>query len=169
MYSEHKCWEYFRFRKADIPILLHELQFPVGVDGMVHVDNDPADNQRRVVYSFQPMEVLCTFLWRMAYPGTWDRSLEVLGGRSATSYKYAFRFVMDHIYDNFRHCITDISRWNGNCETWAQAIHDAGAPAPRCIGFIDGTFRPSAHMRRRWPSGWHLYVDGCGVCDGKFL
>ena len=27
-------------------------------------------------------------------------------------------------------------------QDWADAIHDAGAPAPRCIGFIDGTFRP---------------------------
>jgi len=142
MYSEHKCWEYFRFRKADMPVLLHELQFPMTAGGMVRVASQSSPGKRVVSYLFEPMEALCAFLWRMAYPGTWDRSLEVLGGRGSTAYKYAFSFVLEHIYDQFKHCITDISRWTGNCAEWAAAIHDAGAPAPRCIGFIDGTFRP---------------------------
>uniref|UniRef100_A0A6U7DUP4 DDE Tnp4 domain-containing protein n=1 Tax=Haptolina brevifila TaxID=156173 RepID=A0A6U7DUP4_9EUKA len=33
-------------------------------------------------------------------------------------------------------------------QEWADAIHDAGAPAPRCIGFIDGTFRPHTRPGR---------------------
>ena len=141
MFSEPSCWEYFRFRKEDMPDLLNELQFPV-VAGMVRVVNRPGPGQRLVSYSFHPMELLCTFLWRMAYPGTWDRSIQILGGRSASAYKYAFYYALNHIYRNFKHCINDISRWEGNCAEWAAAIRDQGAPAPRCIGFIDGTFRP---------------------------
>ena len=51
-------------------------------DGMVHVGGQAG--ARLISYRFLPMEALCTFLWRMAYQGTWDRSLEVLGGRCAT-------------------------------------------------------------------------------------
>lgn len=32
--------------------------------------------------------------------------------------------------------------------TWAGAIHNAGAPAPRCIGFLDGTLRPCSRPVR---------------------
>ena len=148
MYSEQKCWEYFRFRKEDMPLLLNELQFPVTAGGMVRVSSQPRPGRRTVSYIFQPMEALCTFLWRMSYHGTWDRSLEILGGRGPTAYKYAFNFVMNHLYDNFAACINDITRWEGNCDEWADAIHNAGAPAPRCIGFIDGTFRPCARPSR---------------------
>ena len=105
MYSEPKCWKYFRFRKEDLPDVLRELQFPTTVGGMVRVTNQPAAGERIVSYIFQPMELLCTFLWRMAYPGTWDRSLATLGGRGATAYKYAFYFALNHIHDNYKHCI----------------------------------------------------------------
>ena len=44
------------------------------------------------------------------------------------------------LHDN-RHCINDIRRWQGNAQTWADAIRNAGSPFPICIGFIDGTIR----------------------------
>lgn len=96
------------------------------------------------------MELLCVLLCRMAYPSTWDRIVYVMGGASSTRYKNGFYFILHHIYNNFKHCIDDITRWSGNCATWASAIHDTvGAPAPRCIGFIDGTIRACARPSRR--------------------
>ena len=130
---------YFRFRKEDMPDLLHELHFPLAPDGMVKVYGG---------YSFSPMELLCTFLCRMGYPSTWDRLLPILGGASPSRYKGGFYFALDHIYTQFKHCIDDITRWAGYADEWADAIHEAGAPAPRCIGFIDGTFRPCARPSR---------------------
>ena len=163
MFSEHACWEYFRFRKEDMPGLLNELGFPTNAAGMVRVMNQPGHGQRAVSYSFQPIELLCTFLWRMAYPGTWDRSIGTLGGRSATAYKYAFYYALNHIYDNFARCINDINRWAGNCADWAAAIHAAGAPAPRCIGFIDGTFRPCCRPIRDQRQVYSGYYKGHGL------
>ena len=52
MFSEPQCWDYFRFRKADMPTLLHELQFPITPGGMVRVHNNPGRGQRLVSFSY---------------------------------------------------------------------------------------------------------------------
>ena len=122
MYSEEKAYEYFRFRKEDIPVLLTALRIPTAVCGRVKVGNR---------YKFAPMEMLCTFLWRMSYPGTWARALIVLGGRCESAYKQAFYWMLQYLYRNYKRCVDDISRWGGNCAEWADAIHQSGAPAPR--------------------------------------
>jgi len=116
-------------------VLLSELALDVG---MGYVTTPSGHN-------FQPMEALVTFLARMAYPNRWEDKLQFLGGRGRSAYVEAFYVVLNHIYTNFKHCITGIDRWanTGSMSTWANAIHAAGAPAPRCVGFIDGTFRPS--------------------------
>ena len=81
----------------------------------------------------------------MAYPCRWDsKLLNFLGGRARSAYSAVFYWALDFIYENFIGCIDDINRWDGNKAEWADAIHNAGAPAPRCVGFIDGTFRPCA-------------------------
>ena len=125
---------YFRFRKDDMPLLLQELDVPTNRWGMVEVGNG---------YSFQPMEALCTFLLRMSTSANnWDRLLPIMGGASTSRYQRAFYYMLDHIYDTFKGCVDDITRWAADADVWADAIHAAGAPAPRCISFIDGTFRP---------------------------
>jgi len=48
-----------------------------------------------------------------------------------------------HIWQQFKHCLVNIERWADDAPVFADAIHAAGAPAPRCIGFIDGTLRAS--------------------------
>ena len=97
---------------------------------------------------FDTMEALVTFLVRMARPCTWEELIPYLGGRCRDAYTEAFYAVLNHIYENYAHCINDITRWRGHMRTWADAIHDVGAPAPRCVGFIDGTFRACARPTR---------------------
>ena len=46
---------------------------------------------------------------------------------------------------------------------WAKAIHDAGAPAPRCIGFIDGTFRPHCRPTRNQRQCYQGYKRMHGI------
>ena len=178
MYSPEKCWEYFRFRKEDMPHLLQELQLPVSPDGMIHTGGR---------YVFSPMEALCTFLHRMAHPSTWDILLGALGGSSPTRYKDIFYLVLDHIFNTFQGCINDICRWEGNSHQFAGvplcpalmlphlcahthllyllsgAIHAAGAPAPRCVGFIDGTFRPCARPVRGQRQVYNGYPKTHGI------
>ena len=93
MYSAEKCWEYFRFRKEDMPHLLHELRLPTGRDGRMHT---------RSRYVFEPMEALCTFLHRMAHPSTWDVLIGTLGGSSTARYKDVFYMVLDYLFDTFQ-------------------------------------------------------------------
>jgi hypothetical protein len=92
--------------------------------------------------SFAPVEAVVVFLTRMAYPGTWSRLCALLGGRGASAYSRIFHVVLNHIYDTFNRCIDDVSRWSAHADEFAKAIELAGAPAPHCIGFIDGTIRP---------------------------
>lgn len=180
MYSDEKCWEYFRFRKEDMPHLLHELRLPTGRDGRMHT---------RSRYVFEPMEALCTFLHRMAHPSTWDVLIGTLGGSSTARYKDVFYMVLDYLFDTFQPCINDICRWEGNSRGFAgasvsactcactpslfhvltltlpttAAIHAAGAPAPRCIGFIDGTFRPCARPVRGQRQVYNGYPKTHGI------
>ena len=199
MYSEEQCWEYFRFRKEDMPTLLHELRLPVGRDGRLCTAGR---------YVFEPMEALCTFLFRMAHAGPWYIVMLAMGGASAARYSGAFYFVLDHIYNTFKKCIDNIGRWEGNSQIFAgvarmclacfrpvphipfhgciaDAIRAAGAPVWRCIGFLDGTFRPCARPVRgqrglysgyKKAHGFHfqsvigpngLIIDLFGVCLGK--
>lgn len=134
MYSESACWEQMRFQKDDIITLSQELALDHGA-GFVRTAKGNI---------FQPIEVLVVLLTRMSYPNRWADKLEFLGGRSRGAYVEAFYYALDFIYDNFQHCISGIDRWAGNMQEWSDAIHAAGAPAPRCVGFIDGTFRPCA-------------------------
>ena len=135
MYSEEECWTQMRFQKSDLILLSTELAIDAG-RGFIRTAGSGS--------VFQPIEALVVFLTRMAYPNRWEDKIKFLGGRARGAYVEAFYYVLDFIYDNFKHCITDITRWAGNMDEWADAIHAAGAPAPRCVGFIDGTFRPCA-------------------------
>mmetsp|Transcript_5361 Transcript_5361/g.16391 ORF Transcript_5361/g.16391 Transcript_5361/m.16391 type:complete len:264 (-) Transcript_5361:318-1109(-) len=112
-----------------------------------------------------------------------------MGGRAASAYSACFYAVLSHIYASFKGCVDDITRWagRGHFEEWAKAIFVAGAPAQRCIGFIDGTFRACArptdgHLQRLLHSGYYkshgfkfqavvapngLIVDLYGCCAGR--
>ena len=89
--------------------------------------------------------------------------MPLLGGTSRTRYVHAFYFVLDHICEHFTRCIDDISRWTSSAETFADAIHAAGAPAPRCIGFLDGTFRPCPKPKRHQRQVYSGYKKAHGL------
>ena len=124
MYSETECWERMRFHKHQFPTLLLELELsnPGTLDGCWRVP-DSDGNFHSV---FKPMELLVVFLARLASRNTWSSLLPFLGGRSPTVYKYAFAFVLEHIYARFSTKINDITRWGGHAQLFAKAIHDAG-------------------------------------------
>ena len=54
-------------------------------------------------HKFEPIEALVVFLARMAYPNRWGDLLEFLGGRDRGAYSKIFYYVLDFIYDNFKH------------------------------------------------------------------
>jgi len=60
-------------------------------------------------YSFKPMEFLVIFLARMASINTWAAIVRWLGGRSLAVYELAFAFVLDHIFRNIKHTISDVN------------------------------------------------------------
>jgi len=52
---------------------------------------------------------------------------------------------MDIIYRPHSHRLRSFQQaWlsPANLQTYADVIHEAGAPDPKCWGFVDGTFRP---------------------------
>lgn len=123
-----------------MPSLLAELHIPTNQFGMVQVGNG---------YTFQPMEALCTLLCRMgSSANSWSLLLPLLGGASTARYRHAYYFMLQHVYTTFKRCIDDITRWSGQAGGWANAIFDAGALAPRCMAFLDGTFRPCCRPKR---------------------
>ena len=68
MYSDVRCWEQLRVRKADMPRLADALNIP----DIIVVRHGPV---------FGRMEALVTFLHRMAQQGSWEALLPFQGGR----------------------------------------------------------------------------------------
>ena len=141
MYSEATCWEAFRFHKVDMPYLLAELALSNGSpdwsDGMIHTAER---------FKFEPMEALVVFLARLAYPYRWGQLLTLLGGRSPTAYKSAFKYVLNHIFDSFADRINDVSRWSAQAAEFADAIGDLSLPRKDVLDlwmapFMDGKKR----------------------------
>ena len=131
MYSEHQCWEQLRWRKQDIPQLAQDLGLP-----------PVFKTSRRYVFTRE--EATVVLLRRFAHAGSWESILQFLGGRCRTAYVTLFNEMLQYLWDAFSDRLTDISRWANEADTWADAIHAAGAPAPRCISFVDGTLRSCA-------------------------
>ena len=135
MYTEEACWEGLRVRKADMAYLAEALQIPEVI----------VTDKRDV---FGRMEALVVLLHRMSQGSTWEGLLRFLGGRGRSSYSQVFYYMLDHLYDTFSDRITDVNRWAGYAQDFADAIYAACGKAPRCIGFIDGTLRSNCR-----PSG----------------
>ena len=161
MYSEVTCWESFRFPKEYLPTLLRELKLSGARSG--HADGMwRTVRYGRMRYKFEPMELLLTFLARMAYPSRMPDLSRLLGGRSPTAYSEAFSLVLNHIYTHFAPKIQDITRWAPQAAEFADAIHEL-SPCPRCIGFIDGTFRRAARPTTGQRQLYNGYYRGHGI------
>ena len=149
LYTEEQCWTALRFRKADLPLLHHALRLPDHL-----LVRHSSEHRRGKHHIFSGMEALVVFLARMSSCSTWEQHLLFLGGRSRPAYVNAFYAVLEHIYTNYAHCITDITRWADWGAIFARAVTQAGGPAPRTFGFIDGTIRvtcrPTLHQRQAY-------------------
>ena len=70
--------------------------------------------------------------------------------------------MLDDIYNRYYHLLANLDVDWINAQTFADAIHAAGAPLPNCWGYIDGTLRPCCrpiHNQRILFSG-HKHVHG---------
>lgn len=128
-YSEEECWEQLRWRKEDIPMLAVELGLP------------PLFKTSKKGYVFTREEATVVLLRRYAHAGTWEGIQGWLGGRSRSTYVELVQDLQEILWDRFSDKVTGIDRWAHVVDVWADAIHASGPPAPRCIGFIDGTLR----------------------------
>ena len=64
------------------------------------------------------MEALVCALVRLHSPGSWENMRVIMSDRHHTrTYGHIFYYVIDHIFDNFKKCIDDITRW----EEWVRA------------------------------------------------
>ena len=129
-----ECLAEFRVHKHDLPILAEVLGIP---DQFVL-------EQRSVVGG---MEALCMLLKRLTYTCRYSDLLHRFGQRPVSVMCLATNCVLDFIYEVHCRRITD---WNlavlnpPALQTYADCIHQHGAPLDNCFGFIDGTVRPIA-------------------------
>ncbi|KAL1279362.1 hypothetical protein QQF64_026035 [Cirrhinus molitorella] len=132
--EQDECINEFRVRKCDIPILADVLRIP----------NEIICDQRSVVGG---VEALCMLLKRLTYPCRYSDMMQRFGHRQVPVLCMATNSMLDYIYDVHHQRIT---QWNDNIlnpaalETYADYIHQKGAPLENCFGFIDGTVRPIA-------------------------
>lgn len=73
-------------------------------------------------------------------------------------------FVIDYIYNAHAHRLlqwNEILHHHHNLEVYANAIHFKGVALDNCIGFVDGTVRPSSRPRelqRKVCNGTDVYM-----------
>lgn len=127
-FSEFDVQSTIRFRKEDISGLVDLLELPTWI----------VTNKRE---RFHATEALVIFLARLASSDKWERHLSWLGGRDRASYGRCFNMVLRHVYDRFACRLSGLDQWHDQAEYWAYKAREKGSPAPRVVGFIDGTLR----------------------------
>ena len=129
--NDAECMAEFRFYKNDIYRLTETLHIPAYV---------VCYNGTKV----SKIEALCIFLKRFAYP---CRYLDMVPrfGRSVPELSMISNFVLNWIYNNFSHKLSDFNQdWlaPAKLSEYADAIYQKGAAIDFCWGFVDGTVRP---------------------------
>ena len=130
-WGDVECLTELRFNKSYIPKLIQCLGIP-----------DRIVCQQGTVCS--GIEAFCIFLKRLAYPCRYTDMVHRFG-RSAPELCLIFNEVLNFVYDNHRH---RLQSWEqpflspDQLKTYAEVIHELGAPLENCFGFIDGTVRP---------------------------
>lgn len=93
------------------------------------------------------MEALCMLLKRLTYPCRYSDMMHSFGQRPLSVLCLATNRVVEFVYAAHHRRITD---WNlavlnpPALQTYADCIHQHGAPLNNCFWFIDGTVRPIA-------------------------
>lgn len=126
--TDTQCKAYFRFEKADLHRLVVALQLPPQI---------VLPNR----CTMSGLYGLTVFLRRLTYPNRL-LDLEQFFGRPKTTLSMAVNYVADHIYENFKHKVSDLGRFVNRMQMYADAIRDKGAALSNCFGFVDGTVRP---------------------------
>ena len=129
--DDAEAWTSFRFFKNDIRRLQEVLQIP-----------DEFRTYNRMVVD--GTEALCMLLKRFAYPCRYA-DLVPHFGRAIPDYSIIVNAVIDHIYGQFSHLLTDFNHPMyavPKLEEYCLAIKNRGAPLDNCFGFVDGTVRP---------------------------
>ncbi len=124
------CKAEFRIEKADLPRLEDVLQIPAVIKC----------RQRSLC---DGLEGLCMLLRRTSYPCRYSDIIPRFP-RPVSVLSLITNEVLDFIYENHAHLVTD---WNRNVlnpaalQTYAEAISRKGSSLDNCFGFIDGTVR----------------------------
>ena len=125
------CKAQFRVEKADLPRLADGLRIPA----MFHC------KQRSIC---DGSDRLCVLLRRTSYPCRFSDMIQRFP-RPVSVLSLITNEVMDFIYDNHCHLVTE---WNRDVlssvalQQYAETISRKGSPLNNCFGFIDGTVRP---------------------------
>lgn len=146
--TEFECENWFRFQKADIPVLHAALRFP----DVLTLDNGAI---------IDSLEALCITLRRLAYPNRLS-DLAPIFNREESIISRAFHVVIEHVHDNWIHTLqlTNENTSAPKLQQYANCIEAAGAPYTHCIGFIDGTTiqvcKPEKNQQQCY-NGWKRF------------
>lgn len=129
-FSEGQCKVFFRFYKEDIELLANALRIPEEI----RLENRCVVNK---------IDALCILLARLAYPCRLVQ-LERMFGRPKTTLSMIVKTMVNMIYERFSGKLQDLDQnWISlRRQTYADAVHDKGAPLKNVFAFIDGTVRP---------------------------
>ena len=127
----------FRFLRSDIYRLQEVFQFP-----------ESFTCYNGTVYG--STEALCIFLKRFANP---CRYLDMLPrfGRPVPQLSMITNHVMNILYESWNHLLRTFQQGFlsvNNLESFANAVHQCGAPLSNCWGFVVGTVRPISRPGR---------------------
>ena len=129
--TDAECLSEFRFYRNDIYRLFDALAIP-----------EEFTSYNRSV--FNGIESFCVFLKRFAYPSRYSDLIPKFG-RPVPELCMMSNTIMDGVYANYGHLLQSFQQaWLApdKLESYANAIHNKGAPLDNCWGFIDGTVRP---------------------------
>ena len=129
--DDSECSTEFRFHKNDI----HRLKTALRIPDVVTTYNRLA---------VDGIEALCIFLRRFGYPCRYSDMIPRFG-RPVPDLCIVSAHVMNHIYHNFCHLLTDFNLpflQPRELDIYCEVIHAKGAALRNCFGFVDGTVRP---------------------------
>ena len=115
----------FRFKRADIPDLMHALRLKNEYTG---------SNGTK----WTGVEGLCILLRRLCYPNRLD-DLVPLFGRHRTELSIIINEMTSEIYELHKHRLATIEHPWLNFEQLAQHVYDKGCCLKNCWGFTDGS------------------------------
>ena len=135
-WDDEECRAELRFCKRDLPLLKQLLGVPKKICC-------------RQGTTCSGEEALCILLKRFAYPCRYTDMVSRFG-RNPTEMCLIFNELLDLLYDQHHH---HLESWNQPflspevLQSYADAIHNKGAPLENCFGFVDGTVRRIARPK----------------------